>query len=318
MSNLDSKPKFNPAKPFQTVDAPPDTSAEANQAKPKFDASKPFQAVDTPDTGVENSKKPAYEPTSPAESAMRGAAQGATFGLADEGAAGIIGTLDYLQQGGKLPLKDYIKIRKDLIRKQDDKAKEDNPASYTAGDVAGSVATTAVPGLGTLNAGLGAGIGEMAGKSAVSGLLSGYGRSSEDTLSGQAKDALKGASSSAILGAGLAGIPSAVRGANSAIQNVSSRIEDAGGKTLAGTVMGATLGHIFGYGSMGGIVGGAAGPVMTKLGQAAYRKLEQAGPGAEVYLDQFKDAIQRGTAGALHQELINTDPKYRALISNSN
>lgn len=111
------------------------------------------------------------------ESGARGLAQGATFGWADE----IAGAVE-----GALTDKTYEQAR-DESRANFKKAKEANPNTYLAGELGGSVATAAVPGLGAANTlrgalALGAGI----------GAASGAGNSEAESADGLAKDTLLG------------------------------------------------------------------------------------------------------------------------------
>ena len=83
-------------------------------------------------------------PPSRTESALRGAAQGATFGFSDELAA-----LPYLFPGGKT-------YRQDLEENRaiHEAARQANPGSYLAGEIGGAALSTAVPALGLLGTSL--------------------------------------------------------------------------------------------------------------------------------------------------------------------
>ncbi len=155
------------------------------------------------------------EPKEPSafDSAITGAAQGATLGLADELAGAIGGVGDYISQGGKLDLEDYYKIRRDLVRKEDEKARESNPKSFMAGNIGGGLATAMVPGLGALNAGKGATLATQVGKGALQGGISGAGYSnSEDS-----KEILEDAA----IGAGIGGaLPIALKGVGMAANKI--------------------------------------------------------------------------------------------------
>lgn len=125
------------------------------------------------------------------ESVVRGAAQGLTFGFADEIAAGLHSIGDK---------RTYREIRDD-IRRQDAAASEANPIAYGVADVLGSLAPAVVTG--------GASVGARAGTSAIragvagaaEGALAGTGYSEADTIEGVLADAAKGAAIGGVTGA---------------------------------------------------------------------------------------------------------------------
>lgn len=114
---------------------------------------------------------PVRERASPGASAMAGAVQGATFGLADEATAAIGGVKDYVQgklgQRGDISLSDAYQSYLPHVRETYKKASEDNPVSYGTGELAGGL-TTGLGGIGTAGKGVG-----MAGKLAAGGALGG-------------------------------------------------------------------------------------------------------------------------------------------------
>ncbi len=120
-----------------------------------------------------------------ANAGMRGVAQGSTFGFADEATAGIAGLKDYVagKMGlrGDISLPDAYHTNRDAIRNADAAAHEAHPWVYTAGNVAGGVATAFVPGANVLNVGKGAGALEAIGKGAAMGGLAGAGNAKEIT-----------------------------------------------------------------------------------------------------------------------------------------
>jgi hypothetical protein len=130
----------------------------------------------------------APEDVSMVESALRGAAQGASLGFADE----ITGGLESL-----LTDKSYEQAR-DESRANYKQAETANPVTFGAGNVAGAVGTSLiVPGM--------AGAASVAGRAAqaaAGGALSGLGQSEATDATGMAKDAALGAG----LGAGLSTI----------------------------------------------------------------------------------------------------------------
>lgn len=136
-----SKPKFDPSKPFEEAKA---------QAKPKFDTSKPF----APEEG-----KKAEGPAA-SEAFAQGLAQGGTLGYANEAQAAsypIIESLMDLVSGGKVKkaeealakqgikdVEDSYESRLAENKKRDSELKDSG--AYVAGDVLGSLVSTAVPG----------------------------------------------------------------------------------------------------------------------------------------------------------------------------
>lgn len=142
--------------------------------------------------------------TSALESGLRGLAQGASLGFADE----ITGGLESLRGD-----KTYEQAR-DESRANYHKAEDDNPLTYGAGQLGGGAATMLVPG---------AGVAKLAGLGAAAGL----GNSEADNIGDQAVDTLKGA------GIGLAA--SAIPGIGSMGKNV---IDEVATTPLAGPAQG--------------------------------------------------------------------------------
>lgn len=111
------------------------------------------------------------------KSMLYGAGQGATFGFADEGLAGAKAIYDKATKGGKYG--DLYKARVEQERKDLDEARRANPGSYLAGNVAGSLPTMAVPGLGIAR---GTGLGMSLVKAGAQGALMGAGESQNSLL----------------------------------------------------------------------------------------------------------------------------------------
>lgn len=88
--------------------------------------------------------------TAPGESVLRGAAQGASLGWADEmtAAAGAVKDVISAKLGlrGDIGLKDAYGTYINKIRAKDDAAHKDNPKLYTAGNVAGAVGSAIATG----------------------------------------------------------------------------------------------------------------------------------------------------------------------------
>lgn len=143
-------------------------------------------AAEAPKSSWRDRAIPAKSPTTEwEESAVRGAAQGVTFGLADEG-AGVLGAAKDIALG-PAELKDYLeryKAHRDESRGKYEKAQKDNPKSYIAGDVAGSMGSAFVPGLGFANAAKGASVAARLGRGALAGGLAGAGTSKVDLTKG--------------------------------------------------------------------------------------------------------------------------------------
>jgi len=117
------------------------------------------------------------------EGLARGAAQGLTFGFADEITAGLESALTD---------KTYEKALEES-RAAYEMAEEESPIASLVGNIGGGLATMVVPGLGMVNAAKNAKLAELALKGAAGGGIAGAGISEEDTVSGVAGDAAQGA-----------------------------------------------------------------------------------------------------------------------------
>lgn len=164
-----SKPPFDPSKPYTVVDE-----------KPAFDPSKPYEPV------VE-------EKPSVGTSVLTGVNQGLSAGFFDE----MIGTLraagDKLK-GSKEPFGDLYAKHRDEVRAWSNQAKSANPMSYMAGDVAGNLATLALPGVKALAPAAKAGMAANVGKAALLGGVVGAGQSEAPLVSSDfVKDVATGA-----------------------------------------------------------------------------------------------------------------------------
>lgn len=137
-------------------------------------------------------EKIAKGPISKAESAMRGAAQGASFGFADELTALVGGAIDSMTS----PV-DFSTAREgwtSAIRRRDAEAQEENPMSFGGGVVGGSVLASLVPGGRVLDASRKATTAGRLGTAAGEGAIAGAGFSDADVLSGEfVGDVAKGA-----------------------------------------------------------------------------------------------------------------------------
>lgn len=176
-----NKPKFNPNQGFEVV----------NDTKPKFDPSASFEDPSAP---------------SKLESAMRGYAQGGTFGLADELTAGIGAAKDVLTRKDYSPLsfddwRDAYKGWVGTIRRADKEAKEANPMTYGVAEIGSGIATSFIPGARVLNPSAGASAAKMVGTGALSGGIAGFGYSDADNLGDLTSDVATGAAIGGAAGA---------------------------------------------------------------------------------------------------------------------
>lgn len=111
---------------------------------------------------------PKTVPFTALESGALGAAQGASLGYADEVEATAKTAYDVATGPSKLSqFVEKYRENREPIRARYEKGRQDNPASYTTGEVTGSVASSAIPGL---NAAKGAGLAIKLGKSALTAL----------------------------------------------------------------------------------------------------------------------------------------------------
>lgn len=177
--------------------------------------------------------------TSQAESALGGFVEGSTFGFSDEIAGGVGGLMDYISQGGKLDLEDYYKIRRDLVRENQKKAKADNPGTFMTGELAGGLVSPVG------NIGKGASVGKMALAGAGVGALGGAGYSEGEDLADVAMDAAKGGAIGGVMsgGLGLAG-----KGVNKLLSKTANKSSDVA-DDLAARAIGAERGTIKKLGS---------------------------------------------------------------------
>jgi hypothetical protein len=153
------------------------------------------------------------------ESALRGAAQGATFGFADEITGGL-GALKDIAFTDKT-LSDFSDLyvkKRDESREAYRQAQEANPKTFTAGMIGGGVATSLVPVVGAATTvGRGATITGAAAKGALSGGLYGAGTSEGDSLSDVAADTIKGGALGAAIGGAVGALQNAAQTARSSV-----------------------------------------------------------------------------------------------------
>jgi hypothetical protein len=122
-----------------------------------------------------------------AESALRGAAQGVSFGFADELTAGAGALVDKAQaamgQRGDISFGDAYRTRRDVIRGRDDVAKVENPKAFTVGSVAGAVGTALTPAGAVLGPAKGGSFAGNVARSVAGGATAGAGLSNADPTS---------------------------------------------------------------------------------------------------------------------------------------
>jgi hypothetical protein len=122
------------------------------------------------------------------ESTLRGAAQGATFGFADELQGGALGALEAFKSGGATSFREAYEAQRDAARQKYQAAQMANPNFYMGGQFAGGVASSFVPGLAVAR---GASLASNVAKTGAQAALAGLGESEAKTASGMAVDALK-------------------------------------------------------------------------------------------------------------------------------
>jgi hypothetical protein len=152
---------------------------------------------DTPEAPAPKTDAP--EEISKLETLGRTFAGGFTGGLNRKLTAGA-GTIKDVLLRDDLDLKDFPEVYqswKDVLKRRDDKAEAANPKTAVAGHLTGNIAMGLIPGLALSK---GAKAGEIIGKSALGGAISGFGESEGKDLADVAKDTLAGAGVGAALG----------------------------------------------------------------------------------------------------------------------
>lgn len=152
-------------------------------------------------------------------SALHGAAQGASFGFADELEGAARGLYDRVT-GKSDDLAQAYAQNRDKARGRYEKAREDNPASYMGGELAGGLGSAFVPGLGSLKAAKGAGLAAKLASAAKAGAVMGLGTSEADLTRGDVADAAEDTALGAGLGAATQGLLS---GAGAALKTVTPK-----------------------------------------------------------------------------------------------
>lgn len=133
------------------------------------------------------------------EAAGRGALQGVTLGFSDEIYGGGKALLDSLIEGDFEGFGDRYRTERDAVRRANEEAERQNPNAYLGGNIAGSLATSVVPGLNIAKAGT------LAGRAAMAGALgagAGLGVSEADLTKGEFGRAALDTVAGGVLGAG--------------------------------------------------------------------------------------------------------------------
>lgn len=168
---------------------------------------------------LERIKKKYSKPTPPQvsqlESAIRGGAQGVSFGFADEATA----RLESIAKG--IPYEQALQETRAKYKQ----AQEANPITYTGSEIAGGVLPSFIPGVGQTVTG--AKLGRLAAVGAGSGALSGLGFSEGQTMGEIARDVGTGGA----LGGAL---PIVGRGIAKGIQSIKPLADEAIKKSLTG------------------------------------------------------------------------------------
>lgn len=170
---------------------------------------------------------PGEEP-SKLESFGRGAAQGASLGFADE----LVG-LGHALFADKGYAGSKYRTKRDAYREADRRAQQANPLTYGAGNIAGGVASSFVPGLGIAK---GAGLAKTALQAGKVGFIGGIGASEAEDVGSQL---LEGAGSAA-LSAGTAGLLKGVmdRAPKRAVERALGDVTDGATATMRDRLVG--------------------------------------------------------------------------------
>lgn len=185
------------------------------KVKLKLETFKPIEQLSTITQQTPQTPSQTEPKRSMLQSGLIGASQGITFGLGDEA----IARLESIRSGR--PYEEVLQEAKAMYRG----AQEQNPISYTTGEVAGGAAPSLIPGVG--QAATGAKLGRLAAMGAGSGAISGLGFSEGQTVGDIAKDVG--------IGGALGGaLPVVGRGIAKATQSIKPLADEAIKKSLTG------------------------------------------------------------------------------------
>ena len=216
-------------------------------------------------------KKPAEE-VSKLESAVRGGAQGLTLGWGDEimgqvaedwiNVTGNQGLFDdpyakaRAEQGMSTTAEDIYTKARDEFRAENQAAREANPWTYGASQLAGSVAPAVLTAGGSTPVQIGA--------AGVYGGTYGAGESTEDTAAGVAEDAAWGAGTTMATMGLLKGIPKVVRGGKGLLDKTGKALTDKLPPALAKYAPSGSDASVTALGFATGGPFGALGSYLTK------------------------------------------------------
>jgi hypothetical protein len=191
---------------------------------PKYDIDKILeqQNKQIADLQIKSQSQPPPPQVSKTESALRGGAQGVSFGFADEATA----RLESIMKG--VPYEQALEESRQAYRQ----AQEANPITYTGSEIAGGILPALIP-TGATQVQAGASLGRLALIGAGTGALSGLGYSEGQDIGQVAKDVGIGG----LLGGSLPvlgrGVQSAIQGVKPAIDtSIKSGLSAMTGKTL--------------------------------------------------------------------------------------
>lgn len=279
---------------------------------------------------LQNAINDGFEPlvrheVSKTESALRGAAQGASLGLSDEltGLGETVGKTVF----GKDQLVDFIKnyhTYRNQVRESNRMAQEANPGTYGAGELVGAGATALVN------------PGATVGKLALQGSVQGAGFSEANNTQDLVSDIGTGALTGTVLGSAGEGIKTAVdklKGIDPTqaalnLVNVGEKIGKVSEKLGSKGMAGAAVGESALFGGLPAITGTVFGaekllkhgaPELAERGvqaaQSALGLVEKYGAKLGKYKNVLADAAARGaqSLAVTNYMLSQTDPEYRKL-----
>lgn len=189
----------------------------------------PIEEAEQPKSSWKDRAEAVKPEVSKTESGLRGAAQGLSFGFADEATGAAEAALDWLKNDPQGFMDNYRKHR-DESRANYKSAEEANPKTYMAGQVAGAIApalaTGGLSGAGTA-ATLGGRMAAGALAGAAQGAAQGLGSSEADLTHGD----VAGAARDTAIGAGLGGTiggfaPAVSAGISKGAQAVGNKLDD--------------------------------------------------------------------------------------------
>lgn len=163
------------------------------------------------------------------ESLLRGGAQGATLGYADEAMGGLEAAGKKIT-GDQTDLAELYRKYRDIERQKNEAAKKENPKMFTAGELGGGAATMLTP------------IGEIgtAGKALALGATSALGQSDADLTKGEVGQAAKDTALGSAVGLGTYGLGKAIapmlQSAAPVAESVGNKLEQKSGDLALGAV----------------------------------------------------------------------------------